>query len=114
NASFPNLLRRAGAEDADLLIAVTSSDETNMVACQIAFTLFKTPTKIARVRSLQYLAYEQIFDDNAIPVDVLISPEQLVTNHIRRLIENPDALQVLDFADKKVQMIAMRASEGGP
>src|SRR5690606_15365487 len=100
NASFPNLLRRAGAEDADLLIAVTSSDETNMVACQIAFTLFKTPTKIARVRSLQYLAYEQIFDDNAIPVDVLISPEQLVTNHIRRLIENPDALQVLDFADK--------------
>lgn len=114
NASYPNLLRRAGAEDADLLIAVTSSDETNMIACQIAYTLFKTPTKIARVRALQYLAYDKIFDDNALPVDVLISPEQLVTNHIRRLIENPDALQVLDFADRRVQLVAMRASEGGP
>lgn len=113
-ASHPNLLRRAGAEDADIIIAVTSSDESNMIACQVAHTLYQTPTKIARIRSLQYLAHEELFGSSAIPIDVLISPEQLVTNYIRRLIEYPDALQVLNFAHKKVRLVAVRAYYGGP
>lgn len=116
HGAYPNTLRRAGAEDADMVIAVTSSDETNLVACQIAYTLFQTPTKIARVRSLQYLAYEELFGAaTAFPVDVLISPEQLVTNYIQRLIEYPNALQVLDFANEKVLMVAVKTSEdSGP
>ncbi|MFG1495668.1 Trk system potassium transporter TrkA [Saccharospirillum sp. HFRX-1] len=114
-ASLPNILRQAGAEDADLLIAVTPSDETNMVACQVAYTLFRTPTKIARIRSPQYTKHsEKLFAPEAIPVDVLISPEQLVTNYIQRLIETPGALQVLDFADGKLQLVAVKAYHGGP
>ncbi len=98
------------------MIAVTSSDETNLVACQIAYTLFQTPTKIARVRSMQYLAHEELFGAaTAFPVDVLISPEQLVTNHIRRLIEYPNALQVLDFAHETVLLVSVKTSEdSGP
>lgn len=116
HGSHPNTLRRGGAEEADLLIAVTSSDETNLVACQIAYTLFQIPTKIARIRSLQYLEHEELFGAaTAFPVDVLISPEQLVTNYICRLIEHPSALQVLDFADQKVQLVAVKTkSDSGP
>ena len=79
-ASFPTVLRQAGADDADMLVAVTNSDETNMVACQVAHTLFHTPTKIARVREAAYLTRAGLFDNDAIPVDVLISPEQVVTH----------------------------------
>jgi len=113
-ASHPQVLERAGAEDADMILAVTNSDEINMVACQVAYTLFHTPTKIARVRSVEYLAYPKLFNQEALPVDVLISPEQLVTDHIQRLIELPGALQVLDFADGKVQLVAVRAYHDGP
>jgi trk system potassium uptake protein TrkA len=114
HASHPDVLARAGAEDADMVLAVTNSDETNMVACQIAYTLFNTPTKIARVRSSEYLEHEQIFAQDACPVDVLISPEQLVTGYIQRLIETPGALQVLDFADGKIRLVAVKAYYGGP
>ncbi len=114
-ASHPNILQKAGAEDADMLIAVTNSDEINMMACQVAHTLFNTPTKISRVRSPNYLAYqEQLFNRDNIPVDVIIGPEQLVTQYIQRLIANPGALQVLDFADGRVQLVAVRAYHGGP
>lgn len=113
-ASYPNILLNAGAEDADLLIAVTSSDETNMIACQVAYTLFRTPTKIARIRAMQYVAYEELFNTDALPVDMLISPEHLVMQHIKRLIEHPDALQVVNFAHGKVQLAAVRAFYGGP
>ncbi|TVP89284.1 MAG: Trk system potassium transporter TrkA [Pseudomonadaceae bacterium] len=112
--SFPTVLRQAGADDADMLIAVTSSDETNMIACQVAFTLFKTPTKIARVRESAYLTRGGLFKNAAVPIDVLISPEQVVTTYIKRLIDNPGALQVLDFAEGKVQLVAVRAVYGGP
>ena len=112
--SFPTVLRQAGADDADMLIAVTSSDETNMIACQVAYTLFRTPTKIARVRESAYLSRGGLFHNDAVPIDVLISPEQVVTNYIKRLIEHPGALQVLDFADGKVQLVAVRAYHGGP
>ncbi|KPA89768.1 K+ transport system, NAD-binding component [Pseudomonas asplenii] len=113
-ASFPTILRQAGADDADMLVAVTNSDETNMVACQVAHTLFHTPTKIARVRESAYLTRTELFDNDAIPVDVLISPEQVVTNYIKRLIETPGALQVIDFAEGKAQLVAIRAYYGGP
>ncbi|SEI45007.1 trk system potassium uptake protein TrkA [Azotobacter beijerinckii] len=112
--SFPTVLRQAGADDADMLVAVTNSDETNMVACQVAYTLFHTPTRIARVRESAYLTRAGLFSNEAIPVDVLISPEQVVTNHIKRLIEYPGALQVIDFADGKAQLVAVRAYYGGP
>lgn len=112
--SFPNVLRQAGADDADMLVAVTSSDETNMIACQVAYTLFHTPTKIARIRESAYLTRAGLFDNDAIPVDVLISPEQVVTNYIKRLIEYPSALQVIDFAGGKVQLVAVKAYYGGP
>ncbi|ABA71758.1 Trk system potassium transporter TrkA [Pseudomonas fluorescens] len=113
--SLPTVLRQAGADDADMLVAVTNSDETNMVACQVAHTLFHTPTKIARVREASYLTREeQLFQNEAIPVDVLISPEQVVTNYIKRLIQHPGALQVIDFAEGQAQLVAVRAYYGGP
>ena len=113
-ASLPTVLRQAGADDADMLIAVTSSDETNMIACQVAYSLFRTPTKIARIRESAYLTHTPLFSNEAVPVDVLISPEQAVTTYIKRLIQHPGALQVVDFAQGKVQLVAVRAYHGGP
>ena len=113
-ASHPEVLRRAGAEDADMVIAVTNSDETNMVACQVAYTLFHTPTKIARVRARDYLAYSQLFTQEALPIDTLISPEQVVIDQVERLIEYPGALQVVDFAGGRVRLVAVKAYYGGP
>jgi len=113
-ASHPDILRQAGADDADMVIAVTNSDETNMVACQATWTLFHTPTKIARVRAPEYLKHPALFSQGALPIDVLISPEQLVTDYILRLIEHPGALQVLDFAGGRVRLVAVRAYYGGP
>ncbi|WP_210397957.1 Trk system potassium transporter TrkA [Motiliproteus sediminis] len=113
--STPRVLEQAGAEDADMLIAVTNSDAVNMVACQVAFSLFHTPTRIGRVRGHEYLAEkDKLFTDKAIPINVLISPEQLVTRHVKRLIEHPGALQVLDFAEGKAQLVAVKAFYGGP
>lgn len=114
HASHPDVLRRAGAEDADMIIAVTNSDEINMVACQVAYALFHTPTKIARVRSRSYLSHPALFTQEAIPVDMLISPEQEVIKQVERLIEFPGALQVLDFANGRVRLVAVRAYYGGP
>ena len=114
HAGHPETLIRAGIEDADLLIALTNSDETNMVACQVAYSLFRTPTKVARVRAADYLAYPELFNRENTPVDVLISPEKLVTDHIQRLIDYPGALQVLDFANGRAQLVATRAFHDGP
>ena len=113
-ASHPSALEQAGAKDADMILAATNSDETNMIACQVAYTLFHTPTKIARVRDPEYLAKTALFAQEALPIDVLISPEQLVTEHIERLISYPRALQVLEFAGGKIQMVAVRVSYSGP
>ena len=114
HASHPDVLKKAGIQDADMLIAVTNADEVNIVACQIAHSLFHTPTKIARVRSQEYLKYKELFDDSALPIDVLISPEQLIAEHIQRLIEYPGALQVLDFADGRARLVGVKAYYGGP
>ena len=112
--SYPRVLRRAGADDADMLIALTNSDEVNMAACQVAQTLFHTPVKIARIRSQHYMRHPDLFGDEGVPVDVIISPENLVTRYIHRLVEHPSALQVLDFAGGKVQLVAVKAYYGGP
>ncbi len=114
HASHPKVLVRAGIEDADLIIALTNSDEVNMTACQVAYTLYNTPTRIARVRSSDYTENPELFDREHCPIDVLISPEGLVTEHIARLIEYPGALQVLDFADGRAQLVATQAYAGRP
>lgn len=114
HASHPDVLAKAGAEDADMMIAVTNSDETNMIACQVAFTLFHTPKKIARVRAASYLDQEDLFQSAALPIDVPISPEALVTDHILRLINNPGSLQVVDFARGRVKMVSVVTDEHGP
>lgn len=114
HASHPEVLIQAGIEDADLLLAVTSSDETNMMACQIAYTLFKTPMRLARVRSPDYQSHPELFAPGAVPVDFLISPEHLVTTFIRHLVRQPGALQILDFAEGRIQLVAVRAEAGGP
>ena len=112
-ASHPSVLAKAGANDADMIIAVTNSDEVNMVACQVAYTLFHTPTKIARVRNLDYQNNPALFAQEALPIDVLISPEQIVTEYIARLVSVPGALQVLDFAEGKAQMVTIRVAADG-
>lgn len=132
HASHPQVLLEAGADDADLVIAVTNSDEINMTACQVAYSLFKVPTKIARIRNEDYLRVaKQLFHskkicgteakkgDKAAPsggfvIDELISPESLVTGYIRRLVDYPGALQVLQFAERKVSLVAVKAYYGGP
>ena len=132
HAAHPKVLLDAGADDADLLIAVTTSDEVNMAACHVAYTLYKVPTKIARIRNVDYLRVaNQLFhskktcnadpkkeDDasslNGFVIDELISPETLVTDYIRRLVDYPGALQVLQFADRKVSLVAVKAYYGGP
>ncbi|MDH3842185.1 MAG: Trk system potassium transporter TrkA, partial [Chromatiales bacterium] len=107
-------LERAGAQDTDMIIALTNSDETNMVACQLAYTLYHTPTKIARIRAAEYIARDNLFANDSIPVDVAISPEQLVCEYVEQLIRYPGALQVLNFANGKVRLVGVRALRGGP
>lgn len=114
NAAHPSVLRAAGAEDASLVLAVTDNDEVNMVACQVAETFFGTPTKIARIRAKDYLNNRGLFNkESGINIDVVISPEVIVKDHIMRLIEYPGALQVLDFADGLVQLVGVKAVAGG-
>lgn len=114
NASHPSVLKRAGAEDTDMVLAVTESDEINLAACKIAASLFNTPTKIARIRASDYLKHPDIFSHENFCVDYAICPEQIQTEYIEKLIEFPEALQVLDFASGKVSLVAVRALQGGP
>ena len=115
--SHPDTLRKAGIEDADMLVAVTKSDELNIIACQVAHSLFRTPTKIARVRSASYTSKKYrdlLFHDKNFPVDLIISPEKVVTDYICRLIKQPGALQVLDYANGLAQLVAVKVAQGGP
>ncbi|NBO74406.1 MAG: Trk system potassium transporter TrkA [Gammaproteobacteria bacterium] len=113
NAAYPSVLEAAGAENADILVALTSSDEVNMMACEVAYTLYRTPTKIARIRSQEYTRHPKLFGAESLSVDVWISPEQLVTEYVERLIRYPGALQVLDFAGGKVRLVGLSARKGG-
>ncbi len=114
NAAHPSVLEQAGIADADMLLAVTMSDEVNLVACKLAASLYNTPTRIARIRSTEYLNREEVFNVDNFCVDFSICPEQILTDYITKLIEFPEALQVLEFAQGKVSLVAVRAFEGGP
>ncbi|HEV7800882.1 MAG TPA: Trk system potassium transporter TrkA [Burkholderiales bacterium] len=114
NAAHPAVLEQAGARDADMILAVTQSDETNMVACKLAATMFNIPTKIARIRSSDYLSHPEIFSPENFSVDSAICPEQVLTDYIAKLLEFPEALQVLEFAEGRVSLVAVRAFHGGP
>ncbi|RPI42062.1 MAG: Trk system potassium transporter TrkA [Betaproteobacteria bacterium] len=114
NAGHPSVLMRAGIEDADMLVAVTQSDETNLVACKLARRLFNTPTRIARIRATDYLDHPEIFADDNFAVDLAICPEQILTDYIVKLIEFPETLQVLEFAGGRVSLVAVHAFHGGP
>jgi trk system potassium uptake protein TrkA len=116
NGAYPTTLDAAGAKDCDIFIALTNSDEVNMVACQIVWSMFnRDATRIARIRAAEYTRQAKLFteEDRAFAVDVTISPEQLVTDHVVRLIQYPGALQVLDFADGRVRLVGVRALQGG-
>ena len=113
NASHPTVLEKAGIADADMLLAVTQSDEVNMVACKLAASLYNTPTKIARIRATDYLEHPAIFSADNFCVDFSICPEQILTDYICKLIEFPEALQVLEFAGGRVSLVAVRIFEGG-
>jgi len=113
HASLPRVMEQAGADDAEMIVAVTSSDEVNLVACQVANRHFRTPTRVARVREASYLDIPGLTSGDDAAVTAAISPEQLVCRHVERLIEHPGALQVLDFADGRAQLVGVRAVPGG-
>jgi len=112
--SHPATLEAAGALDADMLIAVTDSDEANIVACRVAYTVFNITKKICRIRSSSYTDHKELFQYDNDVVDVVVSPEEIVSDYITRLIDLPGSLQVLDFAGGKVQLVAVKAFYGGP
>jgi trk system potassium uptake protein TrkA len=114
SAAHPSVLTEAGIDDADLLIAVTQSDETNLVACKLAAQLFNVPRRVARIRATDFLDDPKVLGPDGFEVDLSICPEQVLTEYIVKLVEFPEALQVLDFADGKVSLVAVRAYQGGP
>jgi trk system potassium uptake protein len=114
NGIQPSVLRDAGVEDTDMLIACAPLDETNLVACKVAHEMFNVPTTIARVRSPEFEDGNPLLDKKGFAVDKVICPEESVTTYIKKLIEYPEALQVLEFAHGQVSLIAVRAVEGGP
>jgi len=122
NGAHPNVLEMAGAANADMIVALTNSDEVNMVACQVAWTLFRTRTKIARIRSLAYTGHEALFFDTdspppdgaGFPVDVYISPRNWSPSTSSASSAIRCALQVLEFADGRVRLVGVKAVKGGP
>lgn len=110
NGSHPDILAEAGAREADMLIAVTYSDEVNMVACEVAHGLFNVPTKIARIRAQQYLdaRYSDLFSRNHIPIDVIISPEREVSESIIQRMSTPGAFEIKTFVEGRVWAIGAR------
>ena len=114
NGIQPSVLKAGGIEDADLFIACAPLDETNLGACKVAHDLFNVPTTIARLRSPEFQEGSALMDRSGFAVDSVICPEESVTRYIRKLIEYPEALQVLEFAQGLVSLIAVRAVAGGP
>ena len=116
HASNPEVLEEAGIRDADMIIAVTYADEVNMVACQVAHSLFGVPTKIARVRQQSYLQpiYANLFSPDHLPIDVVISPEIEVARSIARRIKVPGAVEMIPLAGDKVRLIGVRCRETCP
>ena len=115
-ASHPDVLERAGIDDADMLIAVTYADEVNMVACQVAHSLFNVPTKIARVRAQSYLnpVWRDLFSRDHMPIDVIISPEIEVAQAVVRRLHVPGAFDTIPFAEGAVQVVGVFVGEDCP
>jgi len=109
--TYPDTLKRASAEDVDLLIAVMPRDEDNLVACQVAWALFQPHLIIARIRETSYLEYPELFSKQHFPVDVLIRPEALVMHHVQKLIEYPGVRQLHNFANGIVKLVAVDVQE---
>lgn len=114
NALSPTLLEEASANDTDMMIAVTSSDETNLALCLLASRIFNIPTRIARVRNEELRNYPRILKEEGFGATTIIWPERALTNYLVKLIDIPEALQVQEFADGKVSLIAVKAQEGSP
>ncbi|HEY6512475.1 MAG TPA: Trk system potassium transporter TrkA [Burkholderiaceae bacterium] len=114
NGIQPSVLRDAGAEDADLLIACASQDETNLVVCKVAHDVFNVPATVARIRSAEFEEGTPLLDKSGFAVDQVICPEASVTAYVRKLIEYPEALQVMEFAKGLVSLVVVRAVADGP
>jgi len=116
NGSYPEVLAEAGAREADMIIAVTYSDEVNMIACQVANSLFNVPTKIARIRAAGYLdpAYSDLFGRNHLPIDVIISPEREVSEAIMQRMATPGAFETKSFVDGAVWAVGVKLKDDCP
>ena len=116
HASHPEVLEQAGISDADMIIAVTYADEVNMVACQVAHSLFDVPTKIARVRQQSYLApiWANLFSRDHMPIDVIISPEIEVARAVSRRLQVPGAFEMIPLVDDRVKLIGVRCQDDCP
>jgi trk system potassium uptake protein TrkA len=116
HASRPDVLERAGTNDADMIIAVTHMDEVNMIACQVAHSLFDVPIKIARVRHQSYLdpAWSNLFSREHLPIDVIISPEVEVAKAVTRRLRVPGAFEMIPLADDKVRLLGVRVDANCP
>ena len=116
HGSHPDVLKRAGVENADMIIAVTYSDEVNMIACQVAHSLFDVPTKVARVRSQSYLSsqYNDLYSRENMPIDIIISPEIEIGRAILRRLNTPGAFNVVSFSEGRVQMLGVKIGEECP
>ncbi|NBW45398.1 MAG: Trk system potassium transporter TrkA, partial [Betaproteobacteria bacterium] len=113
NAGHPSVLKEAGIADCELLIAVTEIDEVNMMACKIASSIFQVPKRIARVRSSEYLADPRLSGGDVFDISHVISPEALLANYVENLVAYPEAIQILEFANRQVCLVAVRAKAGG-
>ncbi|MEN9757419.1 MAG: hypothetical protein RL755_1606 [Pseudomonadota bacterium] len=113
NAAHPSILEQAGISNMDMVIALTDRDETNMLACLIINALYSKPRTIARVRAIDYLKHPRLFSSKGIPVDIVISPEQIVMQSIRNLIEFPGVLQVSEFANGLVRLFSVKVVANG-
>jgi len=114
NASSPSILEQAELNDSDILIAITGSDEVNLVSCHLAKKMFNVPTVIARLRNSEFQASTSGFDLDLFSIDSIISPSKLVTDFIKNIIEHPGAFQAFDFADGKLQVIGATVLKDGP
>ena len=115
-ATYPSILEKANASDADMIIAVTRNDEINMLICQIAFSIFSVQKKIARIRSQDYLnpKFTKVYNKENLPIDVIISPEIEIAKSIQRKLEAPGALDNVPFADNKIRLIEILINEKCP
>lgn len=110
SGSSPKILREAGIEHADMVIAVTDSDEVNMVACLIAGTQSRVPKKIARIRDPEYIGYTRIFEKDYLDLDFNINPGKVAADRILRIVDVPGAVDVVEFAEGKVKLLGFRLS----